>query len=77
MLTTTPKVSRRTIGEVGELPHIRGELLQVTDLSSDVVACLGERLRAYYSPLVKDPIPDCFTRILEGMDRKEGMNDNR
>jgi hypothetical protein len=38
-------------------------------LPPEVVSCLGERLRAYYSHLMNDPIPGSFIRILETMDQ--------
>ncbi len=77
MLTTTPKVARRKIGGAGDLSPVRDEISQVPGLSSDVAACLGERLRAYYSHLMNAPVPDSFNRILEAIDRKERTNDDR
>jgi Anti-sigma factor NepR len=38
-------------------------------LPPEVVSYLGERLRAYYSHLMNDPIPGSFIRILETMDQ--------
>ena len=38
-------------------------------LPPQVTICLGERLRAYYSQLMNDPIPGSFIRILETMDQ--------
>ncbi|QRM34423.1 hypothetical protein JO965_35095 (plasmid) [Microvirga sp. VF16] len=35
-----------------------------------VTACLGEQLRAHYSQLMAEPIPETFLQILEAVDQK-------
>jgi Anti-sigma factor NepR len=39
-------------------------------LSPDVVAHLGEQLRAYYTHLMSDPVPDHLVRLIEALDGK-------
>jgi hypothetical protein len=68
VLMTMPKVDQRKLGDIGELPVSSSELPHQPSLPSDVAACLGERLRAHYAHLMKDPVPEHLIRILEAMD---------
>jgi hypothetical protein len=42
-----------------------------------VTACLGERLRAHYAQLMKEPVPDDLLSILEALDRTGRAGDDR
>jgi hypothetical protein len=77
VLMTMPKVDQRKLGDIGEPPVASSELPHQPSLPSDVAACLGERLRACYSPLMKDPVPEHLIQILEAMDQKERTNGGR
>jgi hypothetical protein len=44
-------------------------------LSPDIVAHLGEQLRAYYTHLMSDPVPDHLVRLIEFLDGKGGADD--
>jgi hypothetical protein len=41
--------------------------------SSDVVEDLGEQLRAFYSHLMSEPVPNRLVRLLEHLSRREGL----
>jgi Anti-sigma factor NepR len=43
-------------------------------LPSQVTTCLGERLRAHYSVLMNDPVPEHLIRILEALDETRSAN---
>ena len=70
MLTSMPQVQQNTPDELqGSRVALRGPMPEPI-LPPHVTTCLGERLRAYYSQVMNDPVPDSFTRILEVIDRK-------
>ncbi len=77
VLMTVPKVDQRKHGDIGEPPVVRSELPHEPTISPAVATCLGERLRASYSELMKDPVPEHLIRILEAMDQKERTNGGR
>jgi hypothetical protein len=45
-------------------------------LPEGVIACLGERLRAHYAQLMKEPVPDDLLRILKALDRTGRAGDD-
>ena len=73
MMSMFPGVLRKP-DDQDEPQPVESDMLSAPTLSSDVTACLGHRLRAYYSHLMKDPIPEAFIQILEPMDRKRSAN---
>ncbi len=68
---TLPKISQTETNEVIDLHAMGSELPHEPFLPPDITACLGERLRAYYSQLLNDPVPESFIQILKSMHQKE------
>jgi hypothetical protein len=69
VLTPWPNVSQKNPGELNRLQGVRGDLPPEPALPPQVSACLGERLRAHYAQLMKEPVPDNMLRILEALDQ--------
>jgi hypothetical protein len=68
VLTLLPQAQRKTPDELRRSQVVRHGPVHEPALPSEVTACLGERLRAYYSLLMNDPVPEHFIRILEALD---------
>jgi hypothetical protein len=71
---TMPKGPQRKLVDIGELLTARSGLPRQPVLAPGVAACLGERLRACYAHVMKDPVPDAFGRIFEAMDGTKSAN---
>ena len=69
MLTPMPQVQQNTPDELQGSQFVSQGPVREPTLPPQVVSCLGEGLRAYYSQLMNDPIPGSFIRILETMDQ--------
>ena len=69
MLTIRPQAQQNTPNELQGSQFVSQGPVDEPTLPPEVVSCLGERLRAYYSQLMNDPIPGSFIRILETMDQ--------
>jgi hypothetical protein len=46
-------------------------------LPPQVAACLRERLRAHYAPVVSDPVPEALLRTLTPLDQKRRASHER
>jgi hypothetical protein len=71
------RISQRKPNEIIDLQAAGREFPHEPFLPPHIVACLGERLRAYYSQLLNDPIPESFIRILEPMHQKRRADGGR
>jgi hypothetical protein len=69
VLTIRPQAQQNTSNELQGSQFVSQGPVDEPTLPPEVVSCLGERLRAYYSQLMNDPIPGSFIRILETMDQ--------
>ena len=69
MLTIRPQAQQNTPNELQGSQFVSQGPVDEPTLPPEVVSCLGERLRAYYSHLMNDPIPGSFIQILETMDQ--------
>ena len=69
MLTPMPQVQQNTPDELQGSQVVPQAPVDEPTLPPEVVSCLGERLRAYYTHMMNDPIPGSFVRILETMDQ--------
>ena len=67
MLTVLPEVAQETLetldaqetlGEPREPQSAAREGYQEPSLPPQVIACIGERLQAFYRQLIKEPVPD-------------------
>ena len=77
MLTPWPKAPQTKSGELPRLHEVPVKPESEPALPPDVAACLGERLRAHYAQLVKEPVPDDLLRILKALDRTGRAGDAR
>jgi Anti-sigma factor NepR len=78
VLTIVPTASSRKPTEPERLQVVQPEaVMREPALPPQVTAYLGERLRADYSHLVNDPIPDELIQILEALDQKRGLGHGR
>ncbi|RDI52605.1 NepR family anti-sigma factor [Microvirga subterranea] len=72
MLTTSVRLTGRRLNQGGSSrTRLRRKTSDRPSLSPEVSACLGERLRASYKEMMRDPTPDRFIRILESLNAKE------
>ena len=69
MLTIMPQAQQNKPDELQGSQVVPQRPVDEPTLPPHVTICLGERLRAYYSHLMNDPIPGSFIRILETMDK--------
>jgi hypothetical protein len=69
VLTPWPKAPQTKYGALPQLQEVPDEPQSEPALPKGVTACLGERLRAHYAQLVKEPVPDDLLRILETLNR--------
>jgi hypothetical protein len=74
VLTLLPQAQRKTPDELQRPQVVRHGPVHEPALPSQVTTCLGERLRAYYSPLMNEPLPEHFMRILEAQDETRSPN---
>ena len=77
MLTIRPQAQQNTSNELQGSQVVSQAPVDEPTLPPHVTICLGERLRAYYSELMNDPIPGSFIRILETMDQNGRANRDR
>ncbi len=72
MLTTSVRLTGRKLSQ-GSSPRTssRREPSSEPGLSPEISACLGERLRASYTDLMRDPMPDQIARLLKALDDRE------
>ena len=70
VLTVLPEVAQETPGELYEPQSTAREGYQEPSLPPQVIACIGERLRAFYAQLVKEPVPDALLQILGPLNKK-------
>jgi hypothetical protein len=74
VLTTLPHLVHQVPDTSQEPQAATSKSPHEPTLPPQVVACLGERLRAHYDQLMCDPIPDALLRILEPLDQKGRAN---
>jgi hypothetical protein len=77
VLTLWPKAPQTKSGALLQLQEGPDEPRSEPALPEGVTACLGERLRAQYAQLVKEPVPDDLLRILEALDRTGRAGNDR
>jgi hypothetical protein len=77
VLTIMPQAQQNKPDELQGSQVVSPGPVDEPTLPPQVVSCLGERLRAYYSQLMNDPIPGSFIRILETMDQNGRANRDR
>ena len=77
MLTPWPKASQTKSGALPQLQEVPDQPQSEPALPPVVIACLGERLRAHYAQLMKEPVPDDLLSILEALDRTGRAGDDR
>ncbi len=70
MLLTVPRRPSETPGELQEPHAATSKELREPSFPPRVALCLGERLRAHYSQLMAEPIPEAFLQILDELDQK-------
>jgi Anti-sigma factor NepR len=70
VLTVLPEVAQETIGEPCEPQSAVREGYQEPSLPPQVIACIGERLQAFYGQLIKEPVPDSLLQILAPLNKK-------
>ncbi len=77
MLTPWPKAPQTKYGALPQLQEVPDEPQSEPALPKGVTACLGERLRAHYAQLMKEPIPNDLMRIIEALDRTGRAGNDR
>jgi len=77
VLTPVPKASLKRPAELGDLQGVADSPVHEASLSPDITAHLGGLLRAPYSQLLNDPVPDTLIRILEPLDRNGRLDHSR
>jgi hypothetical protein len=73
VLTVLPEVAQETLetlGEPCEPQSAAREGYQEPSLPPQVIACIGERLQAFYGHLIKEPVPDALLQILAPLNKK-------
>ncbi len=68
MLSIVTSRSRQMTGELQEPQGTTSTHPHEPSLPPQVAACLGERLRAHYTQLMSEPVPEDFLQILAPLD---------
>jgi Anti-sigma factor NepR len=76
VLTPWPKAPQTKSGALLQRQEVPEQPQSEPALPTVVTACLGERLRAHYAQLMKEPVPDDLLRILEALDRTGRAGDD-
>jgi hypothetical protein len=74
VLTLLPQAQQKTPDELQRSRVVRHGPVYEPTLPSQVTTCLGKRLRAHYSVLMNDPVPEHLIRILEARDDTRSAN---
>jgi hypothetical protein len=69
VLTIVSEPPLKTLGEFPETHVDASKHFHEPVLPPQVAACLRERLRAHYAPVVRDPVPEALLRTLAPLDQ--------